>query len=107
MTSKCHHQFANKKITFRALNRDYLWYIVDPLPGVAKRRFVQRLSKSGHASYSVALAAFKLQQIWPDLEEIKLILAKAMKHGSHRAIYSLPFGTSLIGVNSLIVGTPS
>jgi len=74
-------------MALRALNRDCLWYIVDPLPGEAKHRFMQRLSKSGYASYNVVLAAFKLQQIRPDLEEIKLILVKAVKHGSHGAIY--------------------
>lgn len=72
---------------FRALNRDCLWYIVDPLPGVEKCRFTQRLSTSGHASYSVALATFMLQQIRPDLGEIKLVLEKEIKHGSSGAMY--------------------
>jgi len=35
----------------------------------------------------MVLAAFKLQQIRPDLEEIRLILAKAVNHGSQGAIY--------------------
>lgn len=52
-----------------------------------KRQFLQRLSKSGHASYNVVLAPFMLHQIRPDLGEIKPFLEKAIKHGSHGAIY--------------------
>jgi len=52
-----------------------------------KRRFVQRLSSSGHVFYSVVLVAFMLHQIRPNLDRIKRILAKAMKHGSDRATY--------------------
>lgn len=37
--------------------------------------------------HTVALATFMLQQIRPNLEEIKLILEKGMKHGSNRAKY--------------------
>jgi len=39
----------------RALNRECLFLIVEALPGKAQRRFMQRLSKSSHAAYSVAL----------------------------------------------------
>jgi len=48
---------------------------------------MQRLSKSGHASYSVVLATFMLQPIRPNLEGIKLILEKARKRGSNGATY--------------------
>jgi hypothetical protein len=67
MTSKCHRQLPHKKVVLRELNWDCLWYIADPLAGEAKRLFMQRLSRSGHASYSMVLAAFKLHQIRPDL----------------------------------------
>lgn len=87
MTSRFHHQFATKKVILRALNRDCLWLSVDPLPWAAQRRFAHRLSKSGHAFYSVALATFMLHQVHANLEEIKLILAKAIKHGSDGAMY--------------------
>jgi len=48
---------------------------------------MQRLSRSSHAFYSVVLATFMLHQIHANLEEIKLILAKAIKHGSDEALY--------------------
>jgi len=51
------------KVVLRALNWDCLWYIVDPLKVEEKRRFMQRLSKSGHASYNVVFVAVKLHQI--------------------------------------------
>jgi len=47
---------------------------------------MQRLSRSGHAFYSVALATFMLYQTHANLEEIKLILPKAIKHGSDEAM---------------------
>ena len=86
-TSKLHHQLTNKKAALRALNRDWLWYIVVPTSFSAKRRFVGRLSSSGHPSYSVAIAAFMLHQIRHDLERIKQVMVKAMKHGYDGAIY--------------------
>jgi hypothetical protein len=85
--SKIHHQLANKKAELRALNQDFLWYIVDPTSFLAKCRFVRRLPSSGHPSYNVAIAAFMLHQIRPNLERIKQILAKAMKHGFDGATY--------------------
>jgi len=85
--SKLHHQLGNKKAILRALNRDCLWYIVDPTSFSAKRRFVHKLSNSGHSSYRTAIAAFMLHQIRLDLERIKQILAKAMKQGSDGATY--------------------
>jgi hypothetical protein len=86
-TSKLHHQLANKKAALRTLNWDCQWYIVDPNSFPANRRFVRRLSCNGHPSYSVVITAFMLYQIRPELERIKQVLAKAMKHGSDGAIY--------------------
>ena len=86
-TSKLHHQLGNKKAILRAVNQDCLWYIVDPTSFSAKCRFVRKLSSSGHSSYRTTIATFMLHQIRPDLERIKQILAKAMKHGSDGATY--------------------
>jgi len=86
-TSKLHHQLANKKAAFKALNRECLCYIVGPTSLPAKRRFVRRLFSSGHPSCSEATTAFMLHQICPDLEIIKQVLVKAMKHGSDGATY--------------------
>jgi len=86
-TSKHHRQLARKKVAFKALNQDCLWYIVDPTSFPAKCRFVRRLSSSGHPFYSVAIIAFMLHQIRPDLDIIKQVLANAMKHCSDGATY--------------------
>jgi len=48
---------------------------------------VRRSSSSGNPFYSVAIATFMLHQIRPDMEIIKQVLAKAMKHGSDGATY--------------------
>jgi len=48
---------------------------------------MQRVSSSGHAFYNVALATFMIYQTHANLEEIKLLLAKAIKHGSDEAMY--------------------
>jgi len=86
-TSKLHYQLVNKKAVFRVLNRDCLWYIVDPTSSSAKHCFVCRLSSSGHPFYTVAIASFMLNQIRPDLERIRQVLAKAMKHNYDGATY--------------------
>ena len=86
-TSKLHRQLARKKVAFKALNQDCLWHIVDPTSFPAKCRFVRRLSSSGHPFYSVAIIAFMLHQIRPDLDIIKQVLANAMKHCSDGATY--------------------
>jgi len=86
-TSKLHFQLANKKAAFRELNQDCLWYIVDPTSSPSKRRFMRMQSSSGNPFYSVAIATFMLHQIRPDLERIRQVLAKALKHGSDGATY--------------------
>lgn len=86
-TSVYHKKLANKKAVLRALPRDCLRYISDHQPRVAKRKFMQRLSHSGHEAYCVVVAANLLHGGRPDLEEIKLILKKGAARGSDGAKY--------------------
>jgi len=48
---------------------------------------MRKLSRSGHAEYSVVLASQMFQGERPDLKEINFVLRKAAKHGSDGAWY--------------------
>jgi hypothetical protein len=86
-TSKLHHHLVHKRAAFRALNRDCRWFVVEPTSFLAKRWFVWRLSSSGHPFYSVAIIAFMLHLVHPDLTRIRQVLAKLMKHSFDGATY--------------------
>jgi len=62
-------------------------FFADDSPSAAKGRFMQRFSYSGHESVCVVLAAHLLLQTQPDLEAIRDILAKEVKHESDKAKY--------------------
>jgi hypothetical protein len=64
-----------------------LRYLTDYWPCVVKRAFMHKLSRSGHAEYSLVLASQMFQVGRPDLKEIKFILRKAAKHGYDGAMY--------------------
>jgi len=86
-TSTYHRKISNKKAVLRALPQDCLWYLTDYWPCTEKRAFLKKLSRSGHAEYSVVMASQMFQGGRPDLKEIKFILRKATKHGSNGARY--------------------
>jgi hypothetical protein len=86
-TSTYHQKVSNKKAVLRALPQDCLWYLTDYRPCVVKRAFMQKLSCSGHAEYSLVLASQMFQGGRLDLNEIKFILRRAAKHGYDGAMY--------------------
>ena len=86
-TSTYHRKISNKKAVLRALPQDCLWYLTDYWPCTGKQAFLKKLSRSGHAEYSVVMASHMFQGGRPDLKEIKFILRKATEHGSDGARY--------------------
>ena len=71
----------------RALPRDCFWYLTDYWSCIGKQAYMRKLSRSGHAEYSVVLASQMFQGERPDLKEINFVLRKAAKHGSDGAWY--------------------
>jgi len=86
-TFRRHCYLVDKKAAFKLLPTSYLRFFVDGSPSATQVRFVQRFSYSGHASVCVVSAAHLLLRPQPDLEAIRDILAKGVKHNSDGAKY--------------------
>jgi len=59
--STYHQKLACENAVLRALPRNCLWYLTDHWRSAGKRKFMQQISRSGHAIYIVVLAAQMLQ----------------------------------------------
>lgn len=78
-----HRKLSINNEVLKALPGRCLFYLSDHQPCTEKRAFMQQLSFSGHATYTVALASQFFQQMVPDLKEIKRILHEATIQGSN------------------------
>jgi len=92
-------RLSNNNKVLRTLPGRCLLHLSDCQPCAEKRAFMQQLSRSGHATCSIALTSQLFQQRNPDLKEIKEILHEAVVHGSGGARYFLMTLNALTSVH--------